>query len=227
MTMKRWFGWLLFVAIAPVVLSGCLQPPVDPLILDPLSDTEPACWLEICPGTTTADEAEIYLRAYPGISISGKDIEGTRNPTVSWVTSPSATAEGVVSGYFYSDPDDGVVTHVFLFADDRVSLEDVVAKFGEPPQVLAAEVGAETPWLWLDLRYPDRGLIVTHTNRAWTAQRADTVTVWRDMRVSELHIFAANRAESLEPGLIGAPDKHPYVPWPGWDAELEVVDLTG
>jgi len=167
-----------------------------------------------------------FLEDQPGITVTGRNPDHPVNPSISWSASPSAEENGILSGFLYSDIDDEMVTHIQLRVNDHLSLDEAVAKFGLPPQVIAYEGGAEVLWLWLDVRYPDRGILVTHIDRRWQRRRADTVTLRSDLRISVLDLFASDRVETLDPKLIGAPSECPYVSWPGWDAEIEVLDLT-
>jgi hypothetical protein len=221
---RKWWRFLLLVLQISFSFSGCYRPSVNPSILEHLSDTGPVCWLGICPGTTTRSEAIAFLRNQPAITITSQNSEDPTYPSVGWSASPSGQERGILSGFFYNDKGDEVITIVALDVHNRLSLNEVVTKFGTPSQVLASENSTERLRLWLNLRYPDIGLLVTHVDSRTQSQHLAPVVLRPNMRIVSLRLFAPSRAESLDPGLIAVPGEYPYVPWPGWGAQIEIVD---
>ena len=215
----------LVIILGLVLLARCRRPPAtNPRILDPITDSEPACWLEICPGSTTWDEALTVLDGHPGISIANRDPSHPLHPSIRWSVTAAAEEEGLVRGVLWTNAAKGVIQTVDLYPGDRLTLGEVVERLGLPSAVIAAKTSRELTFLHVRLGYPERGIVVAHLDRRWS-RSAKTVYLESALRVSYVRLLAADQAETLEPWMSLDAGEDYHVPWPGWDASLEVFDL--
>lgn len=214
---------IMGVFFLSVLFTAC-QSVTYPEILDSFSGTVQVCWRDICPGTTTREEAIRLLTSYDDIAITNQDAGHPVSPSAqwTWAIGDEAKNQRLLDAGFRNAVTDNTVSFLTINVSDLLTLAEVVNHFGEPSQVFAFQGGSHKCWLVLYLRYPEKGILVEHAQPECRSE--NTLTLKSDLLVGSITLFAANRIDELDPKLAALPPIYSYKPWPGWDAEIKIAD---
>ena len=191
---------LPFLLLMPVLLLGACENEVpnrtSTVVLNPSS---PPCWYQICPGTTTKDEAMSILSTIPEIkqnSILDRYHENAQS-FVSWLFIPEV-AEGEARFYYWGN----TISHFNFYTQSTLSFAEAIDIFGEPTYVLPFSGCADSRWLYIALIYPDDGVYLVYFQSPW--RRGEAAELNPQQAVRGLLFYDPARFEYLITHVEGA-----------------------
>lgn len=188
-------GLILLLGLASLYLSyrlGIFAEP-DRSILTGLPCAAP-CWYGITPGISDLEEVRKSLATNPHVdqaNIREQQITGDM-VQVDW------PEPGLFSGLGLLLLRNDVVELIVLRGmRNRLTLGQVVEKYGAPEKVAAWYAWAGGTAYYIRLYYPSRGLIFNVNTRPRASPTADTDVITEDMRATHVYYFAPTSMEDL------------------------------
>ena len=187
-------GLILMLGLASLYLSyrlGIFAEPDRSILTD-----EPCaapCWYGITPGVSDLEEVRQSLATNPHVDqASIREQQGTGDMVqVDWLE------RGLFSGLGLLSLRNDVVERIDLRMRYKITLGQVVEKYGPPEKVAAWYARAAGTAYYIRLYYPSKGLLFLVDTRPRASPLGDTDVITEDMVITDVLYFAPTSIEDL------------------------------
>ena len=172
---------LIFIAL----LASCKmeESKLQSALVDDTSCAAP-CWNTIEPGSTSIEKTWPIIVGMPGVTLIEEDLDIVRERgRVMWYF-PKETAEEYGLIRFQQD-----IVSEMEFEPKSVSLGELVDSIGPPDKIFIIYNRHETTWIWVDLLYPSRGIIIEYIDFHYCCGNTGYFDLKYDLEPTRVYYF--------------------------------------
>ena len=218
---KKYVYSLALIVI--MVSTGCTRAHSrnPSILLDDIS-CMPPCWENIVPGVTNLEETLTNLEKIQGISkgpFLKDDIEFVRDKQHIGLYFPKDVDESFVSINFHDD----VVTKI-RFSPESITLGELVDLIGTPEEIFIVKNRHESFWIWVDLLYPSKGIIIEYINFRYSGDDTGFFDLKNNIKPTDVYYFDPMLYDEMIDDVVLASD---FIRYPDEELQKGFKDWNG
>jgi len=226
---KRSSGSYRFKYIFPLVLLiiliaiGCTRPHERnrSILLDDTS-CEPPCWENITPGVTNIEDALSNLEKINGISegpFFQEDIDHVKEKQkIGWYF-PTDIEESFGIIHFQNN-----LVSIMRFTPESITIGELVDLIGDPEEIFIVKNRHESTWIWFDLLYPSKGIIIEYINFSFCCDDTGFFDLENDIEPTNVYYFDPILYEELLDDVVFVAD---FIWVPDEQLQQAIKDWSG
>ena len=155
-------------------------------MLDDIS-CNPPCWENITPGVTSLEDTMSNLEKINGISegpFLQDDIDHVKEKQkIGWYF-PKDIEESFGIVYFQND-----IVSRMRFTPGSITIGELVDLIGDPEKIFIVKNRHESTWIWFDLLYPSKGIIIEYIDFSYCCDDTGFFDLKNDIEPTNVYYF--------------------------------------